>query len=143
MTLKLKLALTNMYAVKLAVVIASLFLSAHAAQVSEQFKVTVTLLPAGGSALPKSAFCRTTPALAFGALVTVVCATGEVVEITAPSRGFQWSPVHGGAYRFILPSSYAAELPYFYDGFAGYGTVARWRMIQLADRDYYELLVAW
>lgn len=137
MTLRLKPASI------LAVVIASLAMSAHATQASGPFNVTVTLLPANNPALPKSAFCSTTSALAFGALVTVICATGAVVEISAPSSGAQIAPVHGGAYRFVLPGSYAAGLPGVYDGFTGFGTAASWRVIQLSDRDYYELLVGW
>ena len=127
----------------LAATVALLAVSAHATQVNGQFNVTVTLLSATNPALPNAVFCRTSPALAFGALVTVVCATGEVVDITAPPRGIPWAPVHGGAYRFILPGSYATGLPDFYDGSAWPGTVATWRMIRLADRDYYELLVGW
>ncbi len=139
---RLKLA-GHMRAAVLAAAIALLAVPAHAAQVNGQFNVTVTLLSATSPALPETAFCRTSAVLAFGALVTVVCATGEVVDITAPARGIPWAPAHGGAYRFILPGSYAAGLPDFYDGYTWPGTVATWRMIRLADRDYYELLVGW
>ena len=132
----------------LAATVALLAVSAHAAQVSGKFNVTVTLLSATlrsttGGSLGNTAFCSISPSLAFGALVTVVCATGEVVDITAPARGTSGAPVHGGAYRFTLPGSYAGGLPDFYDGYTGPGTIASWRMIQLADRDYYELLVGW
>ena len=129
----------------LAATVALLAWSAHADQVSGEFnvKVTVTLSSPTDPTLPKSAFCRTSPALAFGALVTVVCATGEVVDITAPALGIPWAPLHGGAYRFILPGSYAAGLPDLFDGYTGYGTAASWRVIRLTDRDYYELLVGW
>lgn len=139
---RLKLAGHRCAAVLVATM-ALLAVPAHAAQVSGQFNVTVTLLSGTNPALPKTAFCRISPALAFGALVTVVCATGEVVDITVSARGIPGAPVRGGAYRFILPGSYAAGLPDFYDGYTGPGTVATWRMIQLADRDYYELLMGW
>ena len=118
-------------------------MSAHAGQVEGTFKVTVKLVPVNTPSLPKSAFCRTTPVLGFGAVVTVVCATGEVVDISNPSQGASFVPTHGGAFRFMLPGSYAAGLPYVYDGYTGHGTAASWRVIQLADRDYYELLVGW
>ena len=132
----------------LAATMALLTVPAHAAQVNGQFNVTVTLLSASlrsssTPALESATFCRTSPALAFGALVTVVCATGEVVDITASARGISGAPVHGGIYRFMLPGSYSAGLPDFYDGSTGPGTVASWRIVQLADRDYYELLMGW
>ena len=114
-----------------------------AAPSNGQFNVTATLVSAADLTLPKSAFCRTTPLLAFGAIVTIVCATGEVVDITAPAQSNSYTSVHGGAYRFILPISDIAGLPGFYDGNPAYGTAASWRVIRLADRDYYELLVLW
>ena len=115
-----------------------------------QFNITINLLaaPLRSTTSPTleakdAAFCRTSPARAFGAMVTVVCATGEVVDITASARGIPGVPVHGGTYRFILPGSYAGGLPDLYEGYAGFGTVTTWRIVQLADRDYYELLMGW
>ena len=107
------------------------------------FNVTASLVASGNPALPKSAFCQTTPALAFGALVTVVCATGEVVNITTPAGLIPGVPVHGGAYRVILARTFAPGLPDFYDGFSGYGMASSWRVIQIGDRSYYELLMGW
>ena len=114
-----------------------------AAQGSGQFIVTATLVAAGTPTLPRSAFCQTTPALAFGALVTVVCATGEVVNITTPAGLIPGVPVHGGAYRVILARTFTPGLPDFYDGFSGYGMASSWRVIQVGDRSYYELLMGW
>lgn len=144
---RLKLA-GRVCAAPLAASMALITLPAHAAQVNGQFAVTVTLLSptvrsAGAPRPENTAFCRTSPALAFGALVTVVCATGEVVDIAASGSGFAGAPVHGGTYRFMLPGSYARGLPDLYDGNTGYGTAATWRIVQLADRDYYELLMGW
>ena len=107
------------------------------------FNVTANLIASGNLALPGSAFCQTTPALAFGALVTVVCATGEVVNITTPTGLVSGVPVHGGAYRVILARSFAPGLPDFYNGFFGYGVASSWRVIQVGDRSYYELLMGW
>ena len=111
----------------------------NAAAVSAAFTVSATTV-----SVPQAGFCTTGPnSRTFGAVVTVVCATGEVVDITASARSRPGLPVHGGAYRFILPGSYAGGLPDFYDGYTGSGTVATWRIVQLADRDYYELLMGW
>ena len=115
----------------------------NAVQGTGQFIVTATSVPAGTPILSKSAFCQTTPALAFGALVTVVCATGEVVNITTPAGLVPGVPVHGGAYRIILARTFAPGLPDFYDGFSGYGMASSWRVIQVGDRSYYELLMGW
>ena len=114
-----------------------------AAQGTGQFVVTATLVASGTPTLPTSAFCQTTPALAFGALVTVVCATGEVVNITTPAGLIPGMPIHGGAYRVILARTFAPGLPDFYDSFSGYGMASSWRVIQVGDRSYYELLMGW
>ena len=110
---------------------------------SSGFNVTATLVASGNLALPGSAFCQTTPALAFGALVTVVCATGEVLNITTPTGLVPGVPVHGGAYRVVLARTFAPGLPDFYDGSFGYGMASSWRVIQVGDRSYYELLMGW
>ena len=107
------------------------------------FNVTATLVATGNPVLPGSAFCQTTPALAFGALVTVVCATGEVVNITTPAGLIPGIPIHGGAYRVILARTFAPGLPDFYDSFSVYGLASSWRVIQVGDRSYYELLMGW
>ena len=107
------------------------------------FNVTATLVASGNLALPGSAFCQTTPALAFGALVTVVCATGEMISIAPPASIVPGTPIHGGAYRIILAGTFAPGLPNFYDNFSGYGMASSWRVIQVGDRSYYELLMGW
>ena len=128
--------------------VAVAFLCGFAASVGattngSQFAVTATSISADNSILPKSAFCQTMPALAFGALVTVVCATGEVVNIEAPATANPGVPIHGGAYRLILSRTFAPGLPNFYDSFSGYGMASSWRVIQVGDRSYYELLMGW
>ena len=117
--------------------------SVGAASSGGQFTVTANFISAGNPTLPKSAFCQTTPALAFGALVTVVCATGEVVNIDAPAGSIPGVPIHGGAYRVVLSRTFSPGLPNFYDSFSGYGMASSWRVIQVGDRSYYELLMGW
>ena len=117
---------------------------ANAAQGSGQFYVTATLLTAATA--PSSAFCLSsnTPG-SFGAHVTVVCSTGAVVDISpgSPATGMPWSPMHGGAYRFLTNISSASGFLGTVDSDTGPGTVTSWRLVNLADRDYLEMLVGW
>lgn len=115
----------------------------NAAQLNGQFNVTVNLQSANSPTLPQSVFCRTSPGgLAFGAIVTVVCSTGTVVDISPSSTGMPWAPMHGGAYRYILPGR-AVDLPGTIDSYVGAGTTTSWRVIKLSNLDYLELMVGW
>jgi hypothetical protein len=113
----------------------------YAAQVGGQFNVTVNLISSANPPPINAAFCRANEATAFGALVTVVCSTGEVVDVSAPANSASRAPTHGGAYRYILRRP--GELPLPVDSFSELGTVATWRVIQQADRNYLELMVGW
>lgn len=118
-----------------------------AAQVNGQFNVTVTLQSGNSpspTTAPQSAFCTTTPGgLAFGATVTVVCSTGAFVDI-APSRpGQPWSPMHGGAYRYIYQASRGGDILGTIDSYAGIGTTTSWRVVNTVNWDYFEMTTAW
>lgn len=121
------------------------------AQTGSQFNVTVTLDPQLKTQPPDppatdsgSGLCRTRnmPG-AFGAMVTVVCATGVVVEIWSPDSRSSWAPTHGSSYRFLPPVSLAGVMSGSLDMNTGLGTVTSWRVIKLADRDYLEMTVRW
>ena len=116
----------------------------QAAQVNGQFNVTVNLQSANSPTLPQSAFCTTTPGgLAFGATVTVVCSTGALVDI-APSRtGMPWSPMHGGAYRYIFQASRGTDVLGTIDSYVGVGTTTSWRVVNVANWEYFEMTTAW
>ena len=87
-------------------------------------------------------FCRSVTPGSFGAIVTVVCRTGVVVEL-APSRpGDPGAAVHGGAYRFHPPVAFV-EPGSASDQSTGAGTVTSWRVVHLADRSYVEMTVRW
>jgi hypothetical protein len=79
---------------------------------------------------------------AFGAIVTVVCATGAVVSID-PRNGSPWGPTHGGAYRFLPPRSAAGVDSSGMDINTGLGTVTSWRVVRYSDYAYLELTVRW
>jgi hypothetical protein len=109
------------------------------AQARSSFAVHVQL---SNQVSPGSSFCRVSDMPgAFGAIVTVVCSTGVVVQIDTPSAHPSSLPIHGGAYRFLPPVSWAGVMSD--DMNAGLGTVTSWRVIKLADRDLLEMTVRW
>lgn len=115
--------------------------SVAASSVGGEFNVTVNLVTSANQRLSNAAFCRASEPSAFGALVTVVCSTGEVVNVSAPANSVSRTATIGGAYRYILRR--AGELPFPLDSFSELGTIATWRVIQQADRNYLELTVGW
>ena len=129
----------------LAVALGLSVLQVDAAQVSGQFNITVNLQTfADSNSPPQSAFCRSTNAPgSFGATVTVVCATGAMVDISPGRTGMPWSPMHGGAYRYILQASRDGNVLGTVDSYVGVGTATSWRVVNLVDRDYIEMLINW
>ena len=131
----------------LAVVLGLPAAQVHAGSASGQFNVTVDLQPATVPVAPSSAFCVRGPGPdTFGAIVTIVCATGVVVDVKAPRTAAPWVPIHGGAYRFTQLAGH--ELPGQrlmggIESYTGVGTVTTWRRVSLPDRDYLEMLVGW
>lgn len=118
----------------------------HAEQVSGQFNVTVNLQSSAVASqiAPNSAFCRSTNAPgSFGASVTVVCATGAVVDVSPSRTGLTWSPLQSGTYRYIFQVSRDGDILGTVDSYVGVGSASSWRVINLVDRDYLEMLVDW
>lgn len=117
---------------------AALALSAHAAQSGASFAVSVNLLERAATGL-----CRSdTGAGAYGATVTVVCATGTVTGIEAVGRGMPWVPTHGGAYRYLTRVS-SDDLSGTVDSYTGSGTSTAFRIVSVAGREYVEMTVGW
>jgi hypothetical protein len=122
---------------------------ANAGQVSRSFNITFNL-QTKATVNPvtqqptNSAFCRISddPA-AFGATYTIVCATGAVVDISPGRSGMPLSPMHGGAYRYLFQANRGANQLGTIDSYLGIGTVTSWRVVNLRDRDYLEMLVNW
>jgi hypothetical protein len=115
---------------------------AFAGQQEAPFKVTVTLLPSTAT----SAYCTTTNGPgSFGAKVTVVCATGSLVDLTtnAQTGGAPRVPTHGGAYRYVTQMSRAGDGYGAIDVYSMTGTVTTWRTVNLQDRSYTEMTVSW
>jgi hypothetical protein len=114
-----------------------------AAQAPNAFNVVVRLNNPAAPPPSDSAFCRSSTGRGYyGATVTVVCATGTVVDISAIGNGMPWKPTHGGAYRFITQFSTASDYQSTINNH-GVGTVTSWRTVNLQDRDYLELLIGW
>jgi hypothetical protein len=80
---------------------------------------------------------------AYEAIVTVVCGTGAVVQVSPPVGWRGWKPVHGGAYRFLPPVLPSGVMSDDSDIHAGLGTVTSWRLVSLKDRDYLEMTLRW
>ena len=111
----------------------------QAAQSNSSFDVAVTL-PA---ASPGTALCRSENGVgAFGATVTVVCATGFVTNLDLTAKGLPGLPVHGGAYRFLTRVS-SDEMSGTVDSYAGAGTSTAFRLVSTAGREYVEMTVGW
>ena len=73
----------------------------------------------------------------------MVCATGAVVDISPGGTSMPWSPMHGGAYRYLLQASRDGHLLGTVDSYICAGTITSWRVVNLVDRDYLEMLVDW
>jgi hypothetical protein len=119
--------------------------SGASAAASAQFTVAATLVSA--DVKPASGFCTSGPGKStYGAVVTVVCETGVVVDIEAPRTAVSWTALHGGAYRYWhaaeneLPGSRSVG---GLDSYTGSGTITSWRMVSLADSDYVEMQISW
>jgi hypothetical protein len=122
---------------------------AHAGQTHRTFNITVNLQTSATinpvtQQPTNSAFCRVTddPA-AFGATYTIVCATGAVVDISPGRSGMPLSPMHGGAYRYLFQANRGGNQLGTIDSYLGVGTITSWRVVNLRDRDYLEMLVNW
>lgn len=132
-------------------------ISAEAAGVGNAFEVKVSFQtlngggppppppPVGGAGSGNNGygFCRnsSTPG-AFGATVTVVCATGSIVDIE-PGRSIPWSPMHGGSFRYVTQAYWNGEWIDTIDNPPGTGTITSWRVVRLANRSFLELTVGW
>lgn len=118
----------------------------NAGQSSGQFNVTVTLLSANSPSAPNAGFCIKGPEPGtLGAVVTIVCATGAVVDVETARPGMPWTP-RRGAYRFTHLTD--AELPGelfqgVVDSYTGIETMTTWRKVSLLGQDYLEMLVGW
>lgn len=110
--------------------------SSYAAQASSQFAVDIYLQPGGNT--PNAGICRNSSRIGtFGEAVTIDCSTGR----TGNTSQLPWSAAQDGYYRYIIRHSIA-------DGaasnqFAGAGTVTSWRIVNLSDWEYLELMIGW
>jgi len=54
-----------------------------------------------------------------------------------------WTEIPDGPFRYVNLLSGNSEILATVDSYAGSGTVTSWRIVNLADRDYLELMVGW
>jgi hypothetical protein len=142
--------------------------SVSASQAGGQFAVTVNFQSANSEvATNKTGFCTKTfgtgafgsagmlvsSSGAFGAVVTIVCDTGAVVNVESPSMAVpSWQPMYGGAYRYSHLAKgelIGMQFPGSIDSYTGLGAATSWRMVNLSDgaddpdRTYLEMLIGW
>lgn len=130
----------------------------QANQLSSAFLVRVKFIPAPQSpvvvppgappiappGLPISAFCqKNNIPSAHGALVTVVCTTGVVVAIEPDHDGQPFTPMHGGAYRYVTHVTPSGDLSDTVNALGGAGTTTAWRVVKSTDREYLEMTLGW
>lgn len=117
-----------------------------AGQLGGSFIVQVRLIPATKTppGLSISAFCKKNNIPSgHGAVVTVVCTTGAVVAIEPGRDGQPFTPMHGGAYRYVTNITPNGDLSDTMDAFSGAGTTTAWRVVKSTDRDYLEMTLGW
>lgn len=127
-------------------------------QISSAFLVSVKLISAPQSpvvvppgtppivppGLPISAFCqKNNIPSAHGALVTVICTTGVVVAIEPDRDGQPFTPMHGGAYRYVTHVTPNGDLSDTVDALGGAGTTTAWRVVKSTNREYLEMTLGW
>lgn len=123
----------------LAILFASTVVPVCATPGSGNFNVTATL-QAGAS----PTLCRNVnPPDALGPTIIVVCSIGATVHVVPTTSGMPWSPAHGGKYRFNFLSARVGAQIGTADSYIGLGTVTTWRVVQIADWDYLEMLMSW
>ena len=122
-------------------VIVLLSIPAQAAQTLGSFDVLIKLH--SEAAISQMRLCRSSNVPgAFGAIVTVVCSTGTVTDISAIAAGPPFRAIHGGAYRFLTRTG-AGEIFHNIDSYTGNGTTTAMRVVRLLDREYIEMTVGW
>jgi hypothetical protein len=119
-------------------------LPVSAGQSSGVFNVNINLRSVNAPSVPKTGFCTKDPGpLGFGATLIIVCSTGETVDIAPGTIGVPRAPMQGGAYHYVFQATGNVSLPSTIDSYVGAGNVTSWRIVNLLDRDYLEMLVGW
>ncbi len=150
---------TQVVALALATFINAWSLPSLAGQATGQFVVSVKFIPAvvqtppvtpsvpvitQPPGLPISAFCtKNNLPNAHGAIVTVVCSTGAVVDINPGPNAHSQTPIHGGAYRYVTNVTHTGMQTVAENSFLGAGTTTAWRVVHLTGRDYLEMTLGW
>lgn len=112
--------------------------AAYAGQSSETFNVNIDL-----NYIPSSTgICTKSHPLDFGARVIISCATGAILDVLPGKTGGAWPPMHGGAHHYVFQIGQSNMLTTV-ESYLDLNSVVSWRVINLTDRDYLEMLVGW
>jgi hypothetical protein len=89
------------------------------------------------------AFCRSKQSpTSHGSVAIVVCSTGAVVDVQAENDS-KLSPIHGGAYRYVIDFNQAGKATNTESNFNGIGTTTAWRIVNLSGKNYLEMILGW
>lgn len=126
----------------LAALLGGWVLPSQAAQTSTPFTVSINLQTNSG-VMPNTGICRSTSMIgAFGASMTVYCATGAIASFSGDPSTLPWTTKQDSSYRYVTQVYSSGQLLGTIDIYTG-GTVTTWRVINLAHRDYLEMMVHW
>lgn len=123
--------------VRLVLALATLLISIEGAAGagSGTFSVNITLANPGAPAAPATGICTSqTLSDQTGALVQVVCSTGQFVSIS-PRPGAPFAPTHGGAFTYYFSPSSGFRLAGLGGLYPGAGTITEYRVYTLDEYD--------
>lgn len=113
-------------------------LPSQAAQSNTQFTLTINLQS------PNAGLCQSGTRIGtFGATVTVVCTTGTAEKFSGNIASLPTTTADDNSYRFLTQISRSGEPLGTVDSYVGIGTVTSWRVVNLDNQDYLEMMVHW
>jgi hypothetical protein len=136
--ISLSFLIKTIQAFGLASVVGLAALPCHATQSGFQFTVKVQL------ASSNAGLCRSSNTInVFGEAVTVICSSGKTIGFSGDTMNLPWTEIPDGPFHYVNLLSGTSEIMGTVDSYAGSGTVTSWRVVNLADREYIELMVGW
>lgn len=107
-----------------------------------QFSVPITVRVVLSS--DTSGICRSSNQIgAFGAAITIVCATGTPAKFSGDAHQLPWSSAQDGPFRYLTLRSVAGEFLGSVESHTGSGITNSWNVVRVNDREYLEFMVSW